>query len=1356
MPAKFIPIGKPAHDAERQALRFLVEGLPAEYTVYGNAWLVERSGVIYELDAVVVAPHAVFVVEIKSYRGQIEGTDHDWYIPHPIQSPLKKNRVTAQVLKSQLRNEGYEAGQPWVQGFVFLSATTNCGVRGPASGDRLYTRKRIVAALQDEGLTQRLSNRASLAPTAEADKALVKMLTGAAQGPQPIRKIREYDILETLTHHDTSVELLGQNRLSETKRVLRIYSIPPLATDEQRKRIAERTRWEAQVLAKLGNSEGILKADPPFDDGIGIVVPFENFEGITLTTWIEKYGPGTKRRKDAAPIGVRTDLWLRIAKTLDEVHEQGVVHRLLRPEVILVEDSPEPKAIRVTGFDLAKQLKHDSTVQLTSIGDERLVYAAPEVVNAFSDADPASDQFSLGAILCLLLTSRPLFASTRHLMAQRGVFIRVRDLDRNIGLALDEAVTRMVALKPTDRYPKLRDAMAAIRKGRENKIPDDLREPPRAPLDPDDLEAGVRVGTDYEILSRLGIGGMAVVYAARHLVSGRTRALKIAHAEPAANEALSNEHQALDRLDHPNIVKVIDISKMIDDRLTLVMERVGGETLRQWLHTHEQRDFATMRRIAEDLLAGLDYLEQRGVTHKDLKPENLLIGDGRLTIIDFSLAGLPEDAPYGGTALYRDPSSIRWSHASDRFAAALCLFELYAGRHAFEGVPQPGAEPSVNPEDIDPPGLAGFFRKALHPVPEQRFSSARTMRDTLVLALGDDARPNETTPDVDAVDVSTPLKLTGLSRRAINALTRGQISTVGDLLKLPPTAIRSIHAIGRKTAAEVLDFQKQLRKRGLQPVASNLRAEAALMAELSDSPEPVGRLPLPPKLLNALAESSLLTVGAVARLTRSELLGIPGIGRKSVVDVVEALHTFDSRSEADNPHTLDRIWTSASRPLTDRQRVAVERQFGLFGEAETQGEIAQHLGVSPSQVSHDCSNGIDRLDRGVLADLTTGFDVFLDALDGIMRIDELGQRLEDQWPGSQVTGAGMVRLLVRLSAGRADSFEVDGVDVPLTVRTTFDRETLRAFAGEVMRVASHWPPIDRESARRTLASLLPNYGGDPLSLGVRLCQDVELTNAGQLFVPPIDAPLSIRYVLAEIRDPILFVELEQRVKEKFGPKTPYPDADHVLALLSELDCQVQGDKVIPGKNASIVAGPPPPSTPLPTELERTPEEVTRDMLGDAARSRGFRMLVVPPERHEEIGRSVAEAIRGTWLSFADAFFQDHANDMATLERAERFAAQRGRLTDAAEQTLFALLDKHGRPGNVLVLGDTPLFGLCDALDLPRRLYDETLSGSRGFWVLIVPGVTHNRQPLFNESVPMWHLEGATTSLLYPLPPTLRG
>lgn len=157
MAAKFIQIGEPAHDAERQAVRFLVEGLPESFTVYGSAWLVERSGVVYELDAVIVASHAIFIVEIKGYRGRTEGTDNDWWLPEKIRNPLKLNRLTSQVLKSHLRNVSYQSGQVWTEGLVFLSATTDVGVCGPASNDRVHTRKTILAALQDPALIERLS-----------------------------------------------------------------------------------------------------------------------------------------------------------------------------------------------------------------------------------------------------------------------------------------------------------------------------------------------------------------------------------------------------------------------------------------------------------------------------------------------------------------------------------------------------------------------------------------------------------------------------------------------------------------------------------------------------------------------------------------------------------------------------------------------------------------------------------------------------------------------------------------------------------------------------------------------------------------------------------------------------------------------------------------------------------------------------------------------------------------------------------------------------------------------------------------------------------------------------------------------
>ncbi|MBK6520462.1 MAG: NERD domain-containing protein [Polyangiaceae bacterium] len=275
MTAKFIPIGEPANDGERQALRHLVEGLPDAFTVYGNPWLVERSGVVYELDAVVVAPHAVFVVEIKSYRGRIEGTDHDWWIPERIRSPLKLNRLTAQVLKAHLRGQGYHAGQVWVEGLIFLSGTEQCGVKGPASQDRLHTRRTILTALQDVELASRLSQgraRAS-APSSAADAELLALFTGAKAegergGPRPVRRVREYEIVAELDHHDAFTELLGKNSLSGAQRVCRCTRHPRSRPIPCVNASSERARWEAQVLGRAASRASSLPT-PRFPTKLG-------------------------------------------------------------------------------------------------------------------------------------------------------------------------------------------------------------------------------------------------------------------------------------------------------------------------------------------------------------------------------------------------------------------------------------------------------------------------------------------------------------------------------------------------------------------------------------------------------------------------------------------------------------------------------------------------------------------------------------------------------------------------------------------------------------------------------------------------------------------------------------------------------------------------------------------------------------------------------------------------------------------------------------------------------------------------------------------------------------------------------
>ena len=243
------------------------------------------------------------------------------------------------------------------------------------------------------------------------------------------------------------------------------------------------------------------------------------------------------------------------------------------------------------------------------------------------------------------------------------------------------------------------------------------------------------------------------------------------------------------------------------------------------------------RRLAEDLLAGLDYLEQKAVTHKDLKPDNLLVSDGRLTIIDFSLAAAPEDAPYGGTALYRDPASARWTHATDRFAGgplplrALCRpARLRWARAGAWASYRPSARTTssrpgsrVLPQGARPRTRRGSLRLGRCATP----CSLRLARMSIPASI---RRPQQ-------IDAHHPSRLTGLSRRAINALARCQVHTVGELLALSAAQVRAIHAIGTKTADDIIAFQETLaRPRHAADHHSSPRADPPLVFRSLSTP----------------------------------------------------------------------------------------------------------------------------------------------------------------------------------------------------------------------------------------------------------------------------------------------------------------------------------------------------------------------------------------------------------------------------------------------------------------------------------------------------------------------------------------
>ena len=1358
MTARYQSVGKPAHQQEIDALRFLIRGLPEGCLVYANSWLAERDGALYELDAVVVAPHAVFVVEIKGYTGAIRGTDHDWYAPQPMRSPLRNNRLTAQMLKSALLRENAALQGLWVEGYVFLSHTEDVAVSGIASEHRVHTKGSILGALTDPRfLQEHITRGRAPAPVGiEAQNALQRILTGVDPRKAPPRRVREYQLGDIVDRGEHYLEYAATHTGTGMDHVLRVYQVPMGATAAHREQIIRRCNHEAGILINLGQVPGVIKAYPSFVEDIGTCIPMEAFAGISLQSWVERYlGDGAPERP---PLRDRLRSWLRLAAAIDGAHRKGVVHRLLRPEVILLQDQALRPDLRVGGFDRAKLGQQlNLTVAPSRMDDERAVWAAPEVRRDFGVAEPAADQFSLGAILGLLAAGKPLFSSTKAFEQRGGLPPSLLDLDPRLPKSLDPVLRRMLAARPEDRYPSLREARQAVEQllrpraepSKDARVGRHL--PPEAePLDPENLPELAMLGSDYQVLGLLGAGGMATVYRVRHLPSGQERVLKVSRPSAEAEAALRVEHAVLAGLSHPRIVRALDLSKAVPDRLALVLEQSAGQTLGAWLAEHPHPDAALLHRMAEDLLDALDYLERRGVVHKDLKPDNLLLGPGGLTVIDFSLADRDAADIYIGTALYRDPTLTLWTPAADRYAAALCLFELFVGTHAFDGaVPEPDQPLRLDEDEVDPPSLAPFFRQALSPDAGARFAGLEAMRRAFAAAVGRRAEPQRPTPPfADLVaDAEAPVTDRFISASATAALRRAGIERQGQLVAAGTDRLRRLPGLGRRRLDEVLDLRQALIARGVPATqAPSLVGEPPLAPTLVDDRRPASMLGLSPLLTGRLLELGLGTVGALAAATATDILLVPGLGAAKLQSLRRGLAKLQAPAGGDEDKSatagsLEAAWDAASRDLDPDLRAALLASWTAAPTYKARGD-------EPWAPPEATAAAAAQLDPAPLAAAADGLDRALAAADGLLPLaaaaEAVAGALSTEDDG---LAAGIAALLPALFADRFRLLTPPQRPA-LVGWPAFDAAALTAFLDEARRLA-HWPPAAADAARRSLAPMLPAFGGDPLDLALRLDEGLALSTADELFTPPVDPRLALPLLLGRERLPLAPAELRAEADRRYGGHLAWPadrtTAELVLALgLPHVG--LLGDLLV-AVDASVVVRPSPPPDPLPTFLAAgsaeqptafpaltSPGDRAAAWLRSSRGTSSWRLVVTPPERHAELGRQVAAALGddARYLSFEAAFLERIEDRFADFETAERMSALKGQLKKEAERTLEALLAEHGRPGTATVLGDTALLGLCEAKHLVTRVYERALGGAMGFWVVVVPGVVHQQQPLLNE------------------------
>jgi formylglycine-generating enzyme required for sulfatase activity len=287
------------------------------------------------------------------------------------------------------------------------------------------------------------------------------------------------------------------------------------------------------------------------------------------------------------------------------------------------------------------------------------------------------------------------------------------------------------------------------------------------------------IGDKHEVLSRIGGGGMAQVFLARHRLHGGLAAIKVLSESLAGDPRIVARFQqeartAASLSGHPNIVPIFDVGSG-NGLHYLVMEYVQGEDMAHYLRRCGPLAEPDAGNVVAQVAEALIWAEGRRVVHRDLKPANILLdANGRALVLDFGIAK-PCDAANGltlageslGTPYYMSPEQIQGRPCdarSDLYSLGVVFFELLTARHPFEGDSTTAicmAHLSAKPPQVREyaPGVARGFEeivdRLLQRDPEDRYGSARQLLDAL-RALGVAAGPGALRPEVRPAPAADP------------------------------------------------------------------------------------------------------------------------------------------------------------------------------------------------------------------------------------------------------------------------------------------------------------------------------------------------------------------------------------------------------------------------------------------------------------------------------------------------------------------------------------------------------------------------------------------------------------------------
>lgn len=1278
---------------EREALEWLRSHLPDRdpWHAWTNFEFIDDEGKVNEVDALILSPAGLFLVEVKSRPGVVNGDPHTWTwttdgktytYDNPLILANRKSKRLASILRRQQAVFKAKARIPFVQPCIFLSSTSlNCKLTGTAAAG-VYLRGQPSGA-DDKGIISALNNGFSGSGQNPIDhhqaRALAQAMVQAGIRPSnKHRKVGDYQLGALITEGENYQDWEGRHSSIETiRRRVRIYPFAAAATEQARKSLVRQAAREFQILEGIEHP-GILKVRDYKESELGPALIFDHDARSRRLDFL------LREQGSQLNVDQRLHLVRQLAETLKYAHQKRLFHRALCPQSILVRD-PEASlpTLQVMNWQTGARDSGTGGTAMRTVGtihveeyveDPGRVYLAPE--SAWHQEDdgashgPQLDVFSLGAIAYHIFSGQHPAANSieLHEKLRAGPGLRISDVMDGAVQNLQDLIQFSTMPDTSARFASVEDFLKAL-----DDVEDELTAPdPEITVDPSVATANDRLEGGFTVLRRLGKGSSSDVLLVKPDGKDEELVLKVA-SDPSHNDRLIAEGEALAKIRHPNVVewrKTLSIA----GRTALLMCRAGEHTLAQRLRDETRLSLDLARRFGEELIQVVDTLEGLGIAHRDIKPENIGIAPSaatkklQLVLFDFSLAGASPENIAAGTHPYLDPflqlrKPPRWDIYAERFAVAVTLYEMVTGElpRWGDGKTQPAmldCEASLDTDRFDPhlrDALTRFFEKALRRDYRERFDNAEEMlrdwRRTFEDTLGTTAEPDTFAAIAQLAAASTTIAELGYSVEAQNVLEGMGIHAVRDLLAVERIKFRYLTGVGDRIRKEI-------------------RLKAKKLAQLR------------PDLVQGRAtqhggDTTAPGIASIDELA-AQLLPKRPAGDDRPEEHALALYLGLEQSEDET----DTLWPT-------------------LGEAARLGQLARPA------MSNELLKGRERwLKQPLLTEIRGEIETLLDTHAGVMTAQELALALLAARGSANQEDALRLRMasaVVRacleaessLANPRYQLFEHDPVH--LLALGADQADYAKRLAASADQIAQTEPLLAPQHALKTLESVERPTAIPPLSaqrllrLATAASRAAALSSRQEIYPRGLSAAQAMRLSLGALAGPRFFKaeDIVVRIQGRYPEAEPIPGRPELDTLLS-----VAGSGLTWNPSGSNGPGyyPPPggpgPSAGMTTYYARhgTQCEPALEVTADIAEARQFEERM---DYARKVGGFLALTVPPRLARHAEA------------ELLRRYVPERMSFDTLLIQTLRAQAQSHKVDWNVVLQADTAASGSRDWTNLTR-------------------------------------------------------